>query len=174
MDYLRQLAVQLGIDTAHAFVALAGTVAILFIFQIVLSVRISKQKKRVTKFMEGSDAKSLEEVIKGRLDDFEAQKSDITSIGQRVSTLEETMLTTYRKSAIVKYDAFKEMGGKLSFAVALLNENNSGFIINSMHSSREGCFTYIKEIINGESFVTLADEEKQALEEAIASTNYME
>lgn len=174
MDYLRQLAEQLGIDTAHAFVALAGAVAILFIFQIVLCVRISKQKKRVTKFMEGSDAKSLEEVIKGRLDDFDAQKSDITSIGQRVDTLEETMLTAYRKSAIVKYDAFKEMGGKLSFAVALLNENNSGFIINSMHSSREGCFTYIKEIINGESFVTLADEEKQALEEAIASTNYME
>ena len=174
MDFLRQLANQLGIDTAYAFVGLAGIVVVMFIIQIILSVRISKQKKRLNKFMEGSDAKSLEQIIQSRLDDFDNLKSSITSIEKRVDTLEETMLTTYRKSAIVKYDAFKEMGGKLSFAVALLNENNNGFIINSMHSSREGCFTYVKEIINGKSFVTLADEEKQALEEAIASTNYME
>ena len=65
------------------------------------------------------------------------------------------------------------MGGKLSFALALLNDNNSGFIINCMHSSREGCYTYIKEIIKGESFVILADEEKEALDIAMNSKNYM-
>ena len=61
------------------------------------------------------------------------------------------------------------MGGKLSFALALLNDKNNGFIINSMHSSREGCYTYVKEIINGESFVILATEEKEALEMALNS-----
>ena len=68
---------------------------------------------------------------------------------------------------VVKYDAFKEMGGKLSFALALLNDYNDGFIINAMHSTREGCYTYVKEIIKGECEVILAEEEKQALEEAI-------
>jgi hypothetical protein len=42
-----------------------------------------------------------------------------------------------------------------------------------MHSSREGCYTYIKEVIKGESFVQLADEEKQALDEAKNSRKYM-
>lgn len=174
MSFLRELVNQLGIQSEHLFVGMAGAILLMFIIQIILSVRISKQKKRITQFMEGSDAKSLEGIVKEKLDEFEKLKESIEVVGQRVDKLDEAMLTTYRKSAIVKYDAFKEMGGKLSFAVALLNESNNGFIINSMHSSREGCFTYIKEIIDGKSFVTLADEEKKVLEEAIASTNYME
>ncbi|MBR6640823.1 MAG: DUF4446 family protein [Clostridia bacterium] len=170
MNFLEQL----GISTEYVILGLAAIIVLLFINQIVLGIRISKQKKRLSKFMEGEDAKSLEEIIKSRLDDIENIKTGLTSVEGRVSKLEDIMLTVYRKSAIVKYDAFKEMGGKLSFALALLNENNNGFLINSMHSSREGCFTYVKEIIDGKSFVTLADEEKQALEEAINSTNFME
>lgn len=170
MDFIKQM----GISTEYVILGMAGVIVLMLIIQIILSIRISKQKKRLTQFMEGSDAKSLEGIVKEKLDEFANLKSGITSVEERVNTLEETMLTTYRKSAIVKYDAFKEMGGKLSFALALLNEKNNGFIINSMHSSREGCFTYVKEIIDGKSFVTLADEEKQVLEEAINSTNYME
>ena len=57
------------------------------------------------------------------------------------------------------------MGGKLSFSLCLLDDENSGFILTSMHT-REGCYTYVKEIIKGESFVVLATEERRALEEA--------
>lgn len=170
MNFLEQL----GISTEYAIYGLVAIIIVMFIFQITLSIRITKQKKRLNKFMEGEDAKSLEEIVKSRLDEIDNIKVGTVSVEKRVKVLEETMLTVYRKSAIVKYDAFKEMGGKLSFVLALLNENNNGFIINSMHSSREGCFTYVKEIIGGESFITLADEEKQALSEAINSTNYME
>ena len=53
------------------------------------------------------------------------------------------------------------MGGKLSVAIAMLDGNNSGWIINAMHS-REGCYTYVKEILKGESFVELAEEEAEA------------
>ena len=72
----------------------------------------------------------------------------------------------FRKTGIVKYDAFNEMGGKLSFAVAILDSNNNGWILNAMHS-REGCYTYIKEIIKGESYIELAEEEAEALDKAI-------
>ena len=73
---------------------------------------------------------------------------------------------TYQKVGLVKYNAFNEMGGKLSFSLALLNRKNDGFILNAMHS-REGCFTYIKEIIDGNSIIMLADEEKEALDMAL-------
>ena len=53
----------------------------------------------------------------------------------------------------------------MSFVIALLNNDNSGIVLNAMHS-REGCFTYAKEIIKGESFIPLSEEEKQALEQA--------
>ena len=55
------------------------------------------------------------------------------------------------------------MGGKLSFALAMLDNNNTGWIINAMHS-REGCYTYVKEIVKGESYVELAEEEAEAAE----------
>ena len=57
------------------------------------------------------------------------------------------------------------MAGKLSFALALLNQDNTGVVINAMHS-REGCFTYAKEIIKGESYIVLSEEEKEALNQA--------
>ena len=65
------------------------------------------------------------------------------------------------------------MGGKLSFAIAMLNENNNGWIMNAMHS-REGCYTYVKEIVNGESFVELSEEEAEALDKAIFQDLYEE
>ena len=67
---------------------------------------------------------------------------------------------------MVKYDAFQEMGGKLSFSLCLLNEKDDGFIINAMHS-REGCYTYIKEIIAGKCVIILSEEEKEALDMAM-------
>ena len=57
------------------------------------------------------------------------------------------------------------MGGKLSFALAMLDKDNTGFILNAIHS-RENCFLYIKEIVKGESYVMLSEEEKEALEKA--------
>ena len=62
--------------------------------------------------------------------------------------------------------AWKMMGGQLSFSLALLDENNDGFIINSVHSS-EGCYSYTKEIKNGTSSISLGEEEQQALDIAM-------
>ena len=87
---------------------------------------------------------------------------------KKIDNIENKMGMTFQKIGLVKYDAFNEMGGKLSFSLALLNEKNDGFIINAMHS-REGCYTYIKEIIAGKSIIALAKEEQEALE---MSLNY--
>ena len=81
------------------------------------------------------------------------------------------MQKTYQKVGIVRYDAFNEMGGNLSFVLTMLNDQNSGWLLNAMHS-REGCYTYIKEIINGKSYVELGEEEKESLERAIFQEVY--
>ncbi len=88
------------------------------------------------------------------------------TLNGRVARLEKKLNHSYQKMGIVKYDAFKEMGGKLSFACAILNENNDGFVLNSIHS-KDGCYNYMKEIIKGESFIPLGEEEAEALEQAM-------
>lgn len=158
---------QLGIDVGYVVLGALGFSLFLFLLVIVLFVKISKLNKKYAAFMEGADGKSLEDAVQTRFQEVDTIKEIIKKQQLRLEKTDEVLKTSYQKVGIVKYDAFKEMGGKLSFAVALLNQENSGFIINSMHSTREGCYTYIKEIIRGESFVVLAAEEKEALNQAI-------
>ena len=80
------------------------------------------------------------------------------------------MKFTYQKMGLIKYDAFHEMGGKMSFSLAMLDERDNGFIINAMHT-REGCYTYIKEIVDGNSIIVLSEEEQEALNRAMKKEN---
>ena len=73
------------------------------------------------------------------------------------------------KMGLIKYDAFHEMGGKLSFSLAMLDQRDNGFIINAMHT-REGCYTYIKEIVDGNSIIVLSEEEQKALNRAMGKS----
>ena len=57
-----------------------------------------------------------------------------------------------------------------SFALAMLDKENSGFVLNAIHS-REGCYTYVKEIVKGESYIVLGEEEKEALRQAVNAHN---
>ena len=57
------------------------------------------------------------------------------------------------------------MSGELSFSIALLNDENSGIVLSAIHT-KQGCYTYLKEIIQGESYVVLSEEEKEALKKA--------
>ena len=116
--------------------------------------------------MRGKDMESMEELIMKRFDDMDKMLEDTEKNVNDIKTLFDNMKDTVQKSGVVKYDAFNEMGGKLSFALAMLDGNNTGFVINSMHS-REGCYTYIKEIIDGKSYIPLGAEEQKALNQAM-------
>lgn len=159
----------LGIESDYIIIGLAALVLVLFVLFIVNIIQMSKLKKNYKIFMSGKNAKTLEEVLVKRLNQvdalMEANKKNEADINQ----IFETLRGTFEKIGLVKYDAFNEMGGKLSFSLAMLNQKNDGFIINAMHS-REGCYTYIKEIIDGNSIINLSDEEKEALDIAVKTT----
>lgn len=152
-----------------------SAVVMIFILAVLLilsMVKIRKLNQKYTIFMKGSDGKDLESSILSKFKEIDKMKTDIEYMSGKLSIACDTLLTTFQKMSIIKYDAFKEMGGKLSFSLAMLNDKNSGYILTSVHT-REGCYTYIKEIIKGESFVVLSDEERRALEEAKNQKNYM-
>lgn len=163
----------LGIDSDYILLGLAGFVVILLIILLVNVVQIHKLKKKYKMFMDGKNAKTLEESIMSRMDQMDYLISSNKKNENDIQTIYKNMKSTFQKVGLVKYDAFQEMGGKLSFSLALLNETNDGFIINAMHS-REGCYTYIKEIIDGNSVITLADEEKEALDMAMHMNEHKE
>lgn len=158
----------LGIDSDYIVAGLAGLSLLLFILILINSIQMHKLKKKYKMFMDGKNAKTLEEVIMERLHQMENIVTSTEKNRNDIETIVNNMKYTFQKVGLVKYDAFHEMGGKLSFSLALLNEINDGFIINAMHS-REGCYTYIKEIIDGNSVIALSEEEKEALNMAMKS-----
>ncbi|MBO5197918.1 MAG: DUF4446 family protein [Lachnospiraceae bacterium] len=164
----------LGLDGSWFIIGMMAFLLVLTILYLVLFKKYSKLKKNYDRFMKGSDAGSLEEVMQKRFAEIDELKLQSMNLKEVTDKLSEGLIGAYQKRAIVKYDAFKEMGGKLSFSLALLTNSNDGFILTSMHSSTGGCYTYIKEIIKGESFILLSEEEKQVLNDAINQNNYME
>lgn len=117
-------------------------------------------------FMKGRNGKTLEDSLREKFGEVDAIVKVTKQNRNDIKEMSKKLDRNFRKTGIVKYDAFNEMGGKLSFAVAILDSNNNGWILNAMHS-REGCYTYIKEIIKGESYIELAEEEAEALDKAI-------
>lgn len=161
-------------NAAYIILGLTMLIIILFVMIILLMVKQRNISIKYKRFMQGTVGKDMESVLIERFSDIENLKKEGKELHEEIRKINENMLITIQKVGIVKYDAFSEVGGKISFALALLDKNNNGLLLNSVHSSREGCYTYLKEIIKGESFLELSKEEREALNRAINSDNYME
>lgn len=156
----------LGIDSDYIIIGLCGVLLILLILTIANIVQMKKLKKNYRIFMSGKNAKTLEDTLIQRLDQVDSLLESNEENNRNIKVLSKNMQCTYQKMGLIKYDAFHEMGGKLSFSLAMLDMRNNGFIINAMHT-REGCYTYIKEIIDGNSVIVLSEEEQEALRRAM-------
>lgn len=159
-----------GIDIAYLFIGVAVLIIILFILLIVQISKLSKLKKRYEKFMLGSDAESMEDEISSLFEDIKDLKESSSENQKNIKNLYKKQRHNYQKLGIVNYDAFKQMGGKLSFCLVLLDEDDNGFVMNSVHSS-EGCYSYTKKIENGECKISLGEEEQKALDMAMNKSN---
>lgn len=155
-----------GLDIAYILIGMLVLIIILLILIIIQFSKLNKLQKKYAKFMKGKDAKSLEQKIEGLYDDNDYIKKEAEKNRKDIKDIQKRMEYCYQKLGIVKYDAFSQMGGQLSFCLALLNEKDDGFILNSVQSS-EGCYTYTKEVKKGECAITLGEEEKKALDQAI-------
>ena len=108
----------------------------------------------------------LEEFILKQQDDIEELKEAKLADREAMRVMNRNIRSSIQKFGLVHYDAFEGIGGKMSFALALLDYTNTGMIINCMHS-REGCFIYVKEVEAGSTYTPLGAEEKEALERAL-------
>lgn len=161
------------VDPGYLFLGLAGALLLLLIVTIVLSVvqkrEIKRLQSRMKLLMSGSDAASLEDEIHALVKDNKELKEAVAKNTKDIQALYQGLRIAYQKTGLVKYDAFQQMGGQLSFCLAMLDQDNNGFIMNSVHST-EGCYCYTKEVKNGVSELSLGTEEAEALSIAMGET----
>ena len=154
-----------GIDATYILIGMAAVLLILLILTIVALCKLKKLNRKFDRFMRGKDAESLEDTILSCIEKNEQIDQMNQLLREDIIGLRKNQRITYQKMGMVKYNAFREMSGDLSYALALLDQEENGFIINSVYA-KEGGYSYIKEIVKGESSILLSEEEKAALEKA--------
>ncbi len=94
---------------------------------------------------------------------IEDLKATCSRIDARQSSLDSEISMCLKKIGIVRFNAFEDVGGEQSFALALVDSNANGVLISNLYGRQESRL-YVKRVINGESERALSDEEKRALE----------
>jgi len=162
---------KLGIDVGIVVLVLILLVLILIIMVICQMVKMKRLNKKLDSFMSGRDGASLEKNIFTLYEDNKMLKEHMMKHKKDIQNLYKKHEKAFQKMGLVKYDAFHQMGGKLSFSLALLDENNNGFIINSVHST-DGCYSYTKRITAGQCKLALGKEEEEALAKAMSQNEF--
>ncbi len=157
-------------DPFFLFLIFFLILVVLIVFTVIQTIQMNKLKRRYAGFMRGKGAGSLEAEIVQIFKDISMLKEHDLRFKSAIKEIRHDLLGCYQKVGIIKYDAFREMGGQLSFSIALLDQQNDGFILNSVHSAT-GCYVYTKEIQNGMSYIDLGDEEKEALNRAMGMSD---
>ena len=155
------------LDPAYIVIFILVLFIVLLILQILQMSKYNKLKEEYEKFMEGKDGKSLEDQFGNLFTDISELKSSSRKARRDIDSLLDNIENCYQKMGLVKYDAFHEMGGRLSFALCMLDKNDNGYLVNSVHSNN-GCYTYTKEIVEGNCAIDLGTEEKEALTQAVS------
>ena len=150
-----------------------GLLIILFLNIIVLigiiinTIRVSKinkeNKELIEKLGKGTDIK---ENLKEYIHKVESVEEKTEAIINYCKDMENNLAGCIQKIGIVRYSAFRDTGSDLSFALALLDNKNSGVMLNGIYS-REMSNIYAKPIENGKTSYTLSKEETEALQKAI-------
>ena len=156
----------LGIDSGSIIIILLILTVYLLIRNVNSNMRLSRLERRYKVFMKGSDAQSLEKVFVRKFAQIDRLYEAKDQHDHELLFIKKNLDKMFSKYGVEKYDAFDDVGGKLSFALALLDKDNTGLILNAVHS-RDNCFLYLKEIVKGESYVMLSQEEVEALRKAV-------
>ena len=155
-----------GIDPSIVLLVLACMVLVLAGLVIYYAFRSQNIARSYEAFMRGRNGADLERTLLELSGKVERLQNQDMANKDMLRVLNRKQISSYQKTGIKKYNAFEGMGGMASFALALLDQENSGIILNVIHS-RSSCYTYLKEIKEGECELALGAEEKAALMQAL-------
>ncbi|MBF8984435.1 DUF4446 family protein [Lutibacter sp. B2] len=146
---------------------------IMVILLCVQSTAITKLKKKYSVLSNNVEGKNIEDLIGGYYKKIEQVDMNNQQIQNQVNEIEKNVLDCVQNVGFVQYDAFDDVGGKLSFSIALLDQEHNGFLLTSMYS-RSNHVVYGKPITEGQSVHSLSEEEQEALKKAKNNKNKME
>lgn len=147
--------------------AVLGAVSILLLITVgILAYTVFKMEKRLNRFM-GVKSKrhNIEEILTDYYFYVENIDEKCKALENNVNILFERIKPCVQKVGVVRYNPFDNMGGDLSYAIAFLDEEDNGILLNTIFT-REASHTYCKPVEGGKSEYTLCYEEQEAIKRA--------
>lgn len=147
-------------------ISILGLILLLFLIVIIQGIKISKTRRLYKKMFRDTDGKNIEEMLINNKKYIDSIIKQNNSINSEISNLRNNLKHTFSKTEIFRYDAFSSIAGQLSFVYVLLNQQNSGVILNGIYSN-EGHYLYLKNVVEGKTENELSKEEKSTLQKAL-------
>lgn len=149
------------------FVSLALGGVALVIALVLLAVQLVSSRRHKA-LLRAAQEGGLPDMIASAIMDIESLKSALAQLESQNEQLKWALRAAISKAGLVRYDAFGDIGGNLSFSAALLDEKGNGLVITSI-SGRHESRNYAKKVVNGQSEIALSKEEQEAIAQALGS-----
>lgn len=144
----------------------------ILILYILNCMKLSKLRKNYATFMTKlGKGENINEMLEGYVKNVDEIKAENKEIIEYCQKLDDRSNDYLKKMGMVRYNAYKDTGSNLSFALAILDNENNGFVLNGIYA-RDNSNIYAKPVVNGKSEYVLSNEEEEAIRKAIADVKH--
>ncbi|NLD48401.1 MAG: DUF4446 family protein [Clostridiaceae bacterium] len=153
------------LNNYNIYILIINTLLVIILFFIYISInrKLKKISSKYNDILNCTEDRNISDLL---INNFELTNKIIVKnkeLENRLNYCERNLKQCVQKVGIVRYKAFDDVGSDLSFAVAILDANDSGVVINGVYA-RDSCSTFAKGISEGKSKYVLSAEELQALD----------
>lgn len=170
MDFVTQLSNIVMNNLQYVLLTMTVMILMALLVFININIKLAKMNKRYRKMMQGMEGENLEKLLIAHIEEVKQVVRKVDGLSEDCKRLESIAKDCVQKVALVRFNAFEDVGSDLSFAIAFLDSYNNGIVISSIYGRNE-FRTYSKPIVSGNSTYLLTEEEKQALAQAMKIKN---
>jgi len=143
-----------------------GVGAIGIVLALLAQLRLRRLRRDLAVVQAGDDGQSFLASAARQIEHIARLRAELSSVEARLHDLRLDVADSLRHVAVVRYDAFRDMGGRMSFSAAMLDDAGDGLVISAIHGRSE-TRSYAKGVKAGTSDQQLSPEERQAIAFAI-------
>lgn len=155
----------MSLDPATRDVLLVVAVAVAVLAVVVAAVALVSQRRMrrdLTLLQADGDAPTFVAAVGRQTEQVRALRGEVDDLSALLARTRTELADALRHVSVVRYDAFGDMGGRLSFSAAMLDDGGDGLVLTAIHGRSE-TRSYIKGVKAGQSDASLSPEEQQAI-----------
>lgn len=149
--------------TGDWIAAMVAAIVVLFILEVILSVQNLVLRRKVRRWQSVHRTADLDKVYEETTEKVQLALEELKKLRSQLHDVEARLRMKISTVKVKRFNAFSDTGSDLSYAIALLDDNQSGVVLSSIYG-REETRTYAKPVRGGESAYTLSGEEREVID----------